>query len=129
MKKTVWLFVVVFFILMGTVSAQRENNVPKQGPPPQISAEERTEKMTKELNLTDEQKTKVLELFKKEEMERKDFKPQSRPDPEEMKAKFEEERKKQDAELEKIIGKEKFAQYEVLREKEMKEHAPDKNQK
>lgn len=42
MKKTVWLFVVVFFILMGTVSAQRENNVPKQGPPPQISAEERT---------------------------------------------------------------------------------------
>jgi periplasmic protein CpxP/Spy len=127
MKKISWLFAIVFFILTGTVSAQSENNVPKQGPPPQISAEKRTEQMAKELNLTDEQKTKVLDLFKKEETERKNFKPQSRPDPEEMKAKFEEERKKQDAELEEIIGKEKFAQYEALREKEMKEHAPDRN--
>ena len=42
LKKNSWLFAVIFFILTGIVSAQNENNVPKQGHPPQISAEKRT---------------------------------------------------------------------------------------
>lgn len=81
----------------------------------QVSPEKRAEKMSKELGLTDAEKAKVQALFVKQAAARSKDKAEMEKLKKEHMAKFEAERKAQDAELEKIIGKEKFLKLEKER--------------
>ena len=79
---------------------------------PQVSPEKRADKMAKELGLTDAEKAKVQALFVKQEAVRVQHQSEVIKLREEHMAKFEAERKAQDAELVKIIGQDKFQKLE-----------------
>jgi len=79
---------------------------------PQVSPEKRAEKMAKELGLSDAEKVKVQALFEKQEAARIQHQSEVTKLREERMAKFEAERKAQDAQLIKIIGQEKFQKLE-----------------
>jgi hypothetical protein len=87
----------------------------KQGERPQATAQVRAERLAKQLSLTDEQKAKVQALYEKQDANREKRKVEAQKTREEMKARFEAERKAQDAELEKIIGTEKFQKFQATR--------------
>jgi len=84
----------------------------KQAERPQVSPEKRAEKMAKELGLTDAEKVKVQALFEKQEAVRVQHQTEVNKLKDERMAKFEAERKTQDAELVKIIGQDKFQKLE-----------------
>jgi len=78
----------------------------------QVSPEIRAAKMATKLELTDAQKAKVQALFEKQEAKRNQHQTEIKKLREEHIATFETERKIQDTELEKIIGKDKFQKLE-----------------
>ena len=78
----------------------------------QVSPEIRAEKMATKLGLTDAQKLKIQVLFEKQDAKRNQHQSEIKKLREEHIAKFETERKMQDVELEKIIGKDKFQKLE-----------------
>lgn len=101
----------------------------KDRPHPQgegkATPEMRADRMAEHLSLTDAEKAKVLELFKKEDAKMQAMKEEIRAlrqknekISEEQKAKFEALRKTHEAELEKIIGKEKMAKLQAEREQQ-----------
>ena len=97
----------------------------------QLSPEKRAERMALKLGLTDTEKAKVQELFVKQDIKRDQHQAEIKKLREEHSAKFENERKAQDAELEKIIGKDKFQKLEnerIDRKAEMAERH-ERNQK
>ena len=97
----------------------------------QLSPEKRAERMAVKLGLTDAEKAKVQALFVKQDIKRDQHQAEIKKLRDEHIAKFENERKSQDAELEKIIGKDKFQKLEnerVERKAEMAERH-DGNQK
>jgi len=108
----------------------------KQAERPQVSPEKRAEKMAKELGLTDAEKAKVQALFEKQEAVRVQHQSEVIKLREEHMAKFEAERKAQDAGLVKIIGQEKFQKLEnertehkakiMARREGIKKHRMDK---
>ena len=87
--------------------------------------------MAKQLNLTDAEKAKVKALFESQDANRQKKQAEMKKTREEMKAKFEAERKSQDAELQKIIGAEKFQKFQATRAERFEkmkhrgEHAPE----
>lgn len=87
----------------------------KKGEMSMISPEKRAERMAKELELTDAQKTQVQALFEKQEAKRHQEMEKAEKMRAEMKAKFENERKANDEELTKIIGQEKFQKLQAKR--------------
>jgi hypothetical protein len=84
-----------------------------------VTPQARAERMAKELELTDAEKAKVQELFEKQDAKRLKHQAEAGKKREEFRKKFEAERKAQDAELEKIIGKEKFQKHETMRTERM----------
>jgi len=78
----------------------------------QVSPQMRAEKMAKKLGLTDAEKNKVEALFVKQDAKRDQHEAEIKKVRDERMARFENERKAQDAELEKIIGNEKFQKLE-----------------
>jgi|GEM_PF-322750 len=97
----------------GKRNQNREFN-PAKGP--QVSAPIRADKMAKEFVLTDSEKSKVQALFEKQAVIREQHQSEVIKIREEQMTKFESERKAQDAELEKIIGKDKFLKMETKRD-------------
>lgn len=102
-------------------NANRGQRPERQMPPRErmVSPQQRADRMAKELNLSDEQKAKVTELFtqqdevrakKRAEIQKKQEKRRdvAQAEREKMREEVEKIRKTQDAELEKIIGKEKM---------------------
>jgi periplasmic protein CpxP/Spy len=90
-----------------------------------MSAEERTNFIAKEIGLTDAEKVKVQALFIKQDEKREKHRLELEQARLKEMTKMAEERKSQDAELEKIIGKEKFQKVIAKRaemEAKMKEH-------
>lgn len=126
MKKTLIVMLCTLFTLSVTIFAQKENQPQqmkkemRQNPPKRMSVEERANYWAKELNLTDEEKAKVTELFKKEDENRAKYREEIQRNREEMRAQMQKDRKANDAELEKIIGKEKFQKYDSIRSEQMK---------
>jgi Spy/CpxP family protein refolding chaperone len=118
-------YVLVGLISLVGLAAKAQDEAPEhcymKGPhhmrhmPP---AEKRVDMMTKELNLTDAEKAKVLELFKAQDVKMKAKMEEFKKEREKRKAEFEAERKVQDAELQKIIGAEKFQKFEIIRNHE-----------
>ncbi|HEY5590568.1 MAG TPA: hypothetical protein VIK55_06070 [Paludibacter sp.] len=125
MKKYAMLALATAIMFSVTVSSQNQTPPPpgrkaemkefKQGERPQITPEKRAERMAKELGLSDAEKVKVQALFEKQDAKRDQHQAAVKKVRDEQKAQFETERKVQDAELETIIGKEKFQQLEKKR--------------
>lgn len=128
MKKYGMFVLALAFIFSLAVSAQDQmppqgENGPKkefrQGNRPPATPQMRAERMAKQLSLTDAEKASVQALFEKQEANREKKKAEIQKTKEEMKTQFEADRKAQDAELEKIIGTEKFKKFEVARAERM----------
>ena len=96
-------------MLLGTMTLSAQNPERRQrGAQTQVTAESRADNLAKELDLTEQQKAEVLELFKKQDVEREKNRAANGQNREFDREAFQAERKAQDAELEKIIGAEKF---------------------
>lgn len=136
MKKYALIMLVAGFSVVFTAGAQNQMRQGGQrGMRPemrekiaeQLTPQARAERLTKELQLTDAEKAKVQALFEKQDAEREKRKAEMKKEKEkadkkreEMKAAMQAEMKAQDAELEKIIGTEKFEKFKTSREERMK---------
>ena len=133
MKKYGMLALAFSFILSLAVSAQ--NQMPPQGqgergPRPemrqggdrqQMTPQVRAERLAKQLDLTADQQAQVQALYEKQNADRQKKMAEARTSGEDMRAKFEAERKAQDVELEKIIGPEKMKKLQDMRAERMKQ--------
>ena len=126
MKKSV--LIVLFTISLGLVSAMAQQGRGRHADgrmkteKPEMRSEERrltaierADRMAKELDLTDQEKSEVAALFQKQDDAREKRMEERRNQAAAQKDDREAMRKANDAELEKIIGKEKFEQYEKIR--------------
>lgn len=128
MKKSLILVVGSLLLISVTGHAQEQKNLSGQGGtknemrqngPQRMSAESRAQYWAKELNLTNEEKAKITELFKKQDETRMQQRSDMQKSKEERQAFMESQRKANDAEMEKIIGKEKFQKYDSIRSERM----------
>jgi len=121
MKKYVMLALATVFMIGMSVKAQDPKQNPPQdrnwqkaemrhSPKQMLSAEKRADKMAQILGLSADEKVKVQALFEKQDLKRKEAFEKGQKMRDEMKLKFEAERKANDEELTKIIGPEKFKQ-------------------
>ncbi len=131
MKKYLFLVTALLLTMSMSLSAQnnnRQNDSQRNGQMVRTTPQERVDLMAKELNLTADQKTKVLALIEKQDKERLEQIEKQREQRntgvqnsearrEEMRASRLKEVEKQNADLEKIIGKEKVAKWNELRAK------------
>ena len=131
MKKYLFLVTALLLTMSMSLSAQnnnRQNDSRRNGQMVRTTPQERVDLMAKELNLTADQKTKVLALIEKQDKERLEQIEKQREQRntgvqnsearrEEMRASRLKEVEKQNADLEKIIGKEKVAKWNELRAK------------
>lgn len=126
MKKYAMLMLAAMLTLSLSISAQngqraqrgqRGNNAPRQ----EFTAKDRAERMTKQLELTADQKEKVQALFEKQDAKRAEQMAKFREkgnqnvNREEMRALRENQMKENQTELEKIIGKEKAEKWNSMR--------------
>jgi len=91
----------------------------RQGGMAMMTPEKRAERMTKELGLTDAQKADVQSLFEKQDAKRHQQMEQVEKMREELKGKFEAQRKANDEALTDIIGQDKFQKLQAMRTERM----------
>ena len=130
MKKYLFLVTALLITMSMSLSAQNNNrqngNNRRSTQMVRLTPQERVDLMAKELDLTAEQKAKVLALFEKQDKERLEQIEKQREQRntgvqnsearrEEMRASRLKEVEKQNADLEKIIGKEKVAKWNESR--------------
>ena len=119
MKKNLYLVMCMMFVLTFTLSAQQprmekfkthqnSNRKMVHRQRGMVTPLMRADRMASVVGLSDAEKLKVKELFEKEDANRVKRMDEVQRMKKEMKAKFESDRKSNNAELEKIIGKEKF---------------------
>lgn len=96
-----------------TVSAQPPRGNGEQRTPEQ-RAKMMTERLTKELNLTETQQKSVYDLNLKMAQQMEQNREKGRADREEMRQQMESRRKEQSAEMKKILNDEQFAKWEKL---------------
>lgn len=136
MKKYGMLALAFGFIFSLALSAQ-DQMPPKgqgeRGPRPemrqggdraQMTPQVRAQRMAKQLDLTADQQAQVQALYEKQNAEHQKKQAEVKTTGEDMKAKFEAERKTNDEELAKILGSEKFQKWQSLlaeRQQKMKE--------
>lgn len=133
MKKIGILTLVALFALSFTAFSQPQR--PNRNGQPASrgvnwTPEQRAENLTKELNLTDIQKSSLVDFYKKQDKireenraEREKQRDQVMKDREKTREEYRAEREKelalQDAELEKIIGKEKMDEHKKIRQQRL----------
>lgn len=134
MKKYVMLALAAILSLGISTSAQDQQGRGGQGREGgqrmQFTPKDRAERLAKQLELTDDEKAKVLELFEKQEANREKIRKENQDVNTDRREQFQAQRKVEDAELEKIIGKEKFEKYlanRAEREKRMRERGENNN--
>ncbi|MFT3754232.1 MAG: hypothetical protein QM800_15610 [Paludibacter sp.] len=88
---------------------------------PQMTPQMRAERLAKQLDLTTDQTAQVKALYEKQDADRQKRQGDVQKTREEMRAQFENERKAQDTELEKIIGPEKMKKLQDIRAERMKQ--------
>ncbi len=119
MKKNVYLVMCMMFILTFTLSAQRQRMNKARTPQNceqrmdnrqrgMVTPQMRADRMATELGLSENEKAKVKDLFEKQDANKVTRMDEIQKMKKEMKAKFEGDRKSNEAELERIIGKEKI---------------------
>lgn len=94
-------------------SGKGHQKVFKQAEKPKLSAQKRAGYLAVDLELTDVQRAKVQALFEKQEKARESRLAEMKKMDEQEIAKVEAERKANDAEMEKILGAEKFKQFKA----------------
>jgi periplasmic protein CpxP/Spy len=109
----------------------------KQGGMAMMTPEKRAERMTKELGLTDAQKTEIQALFENQDAKRHQQMEKVAKMREELKGKFEAQRKANDEALTSIIGQDKFQKLQTMRTERMdkmkgmkkghENHSPENN--
>lgn len=121
MKKYVKLALASVFFFSMSVMAQDQipanngnQNGMRQGARQQVSAQVRAERMAKDLSLTDAEKAKIQEVYEKNDALFTKFRSEVSRESPDFREKFKALRDAQDAELEKIIGKEKFQAWQKL---------------
>jgi hypothetical protein len=123
MKKYLRLALASVFFFSMSVMAQDQIPTPasngaqngmRQGLRQQVSAQLRAERMAKDLSLTDAEKAKVQEVYEKNDVLFAKFRSEVSRESPDFREKFKALRDAQDAELEKIIGKEKFQTWQKL---------------
>jgi len=123
MKKYARLFLAALFLFSMSVMAQEQTpaaanptgqNGMNHGPRQQLSAQVRAENMAKDLALTDVEKTKVQEVFEKNDVIFTKFRTEVSRDSPDFREKFKALRDAQNADLVKVIGQEKFDTYQKL---------------
>lgn len=133
MKKNVYLVMCMMLVLTFTLSAQQPRMNKARTPQNSerkmdrrhggmVTPQMRADKMATLLELSNAEKLKLKELFEKEDANKVKRMDEIQKMKKEMKAKVANEMKAQDAELEKIIGKEKFQKL-VEKRAEMKKRA------
>jgi len=127
MKKYTMLFLASVLLSCVAIIAQEQttsqlNNGEKkemrQGERQHETADLRAEKMAKYLSLSAVEKNNVQTFFEKQDIANVKFRSEVSSESSDFRTKFRELRQSQDAELETIIGKEKFQQYQTLRAEE-----------
>ena len=128
MKKFGILALIALFTMGISVSAQdatqqKKNDNGKNGPREmRFTPAQRAERMAKQLDLTADQKAQLEKLFEKQDAQRAEQMSKAqdqKANREEMRAQREKEMQANDAELEKIIGKEKMDQWKATRAQRM----------
>lgn len=128
MKKYAMLVLASIFMFSTTLMAQEqtprhgkkgERKEFKRGEMSEMSAQKKAEFMAKKLELTDAEKARVQALMEKQDVKRKQHQAEIQKMKEDLKAKVKAEQKEQKAELESIIGKEKFQKLETMRSEKM----------
>ena len=123
MKKYATLFLAALFLFSMSAMAQEQTpptanptgqNGMNHGPRQQLSAQVRAENMAKDLTLTDVEKTKVQEVFEKNDVIFTKFRTEVSRDSPDFREKFKALRDAQNADLVKVIGQEKFDTYQKL---------------
>jgi periplasmic protein CpxP/Spy len=123
MKKYATLFLAALFLFSMSAMAQEQTppaanptgqNGMNHGPRQQLSAQVRAENMAKDLTLTDVEKTKVQEVFEKNDVIFTKFRTEVSRDSPDFREKFKALRDAQNADLIKVIGQEKFDTYQKL---------------
>jgi len=118
----------VLFSASSMIAVAQQQGQHRQGNHQQmrVSPEQRVERMAKEISLTEAEKAKVLDLLKKEDVKadalREEMKKQKEAGQKlnaQQTTQMQELRRAHDNELEKIIGKEKFAQLQTIRNEKM----------
>lgn len=86
----------------------------------QMTPQLRAERMAKQLSLTDEEKAKIQAYYEKQDAEREKMRAAgTKLSREEMRTKMEEQRKAEEAEMQKILSPEKFQKFKDMRQKQM----------
>jgi len=124
MRKYVMIVMVAIFMSGNAFNAQgqpqprhkrADKKEVKQEEKKMITPEKRAEFMAEQLELTDAEKSKVQDLFVKQEARNKQHMEEIKKLKEEQKAKFEAEKAAREADLIKIIGNEKFQKLQSMR--------------
>lgn len=121
MKKYAMLVLTSVFMFSMVIMAQEQtpNQVNKrefrQGDRQRLTPEMRTERLTKDVTLSDEQKVKVQAMYQKQDSTFTKFRAEVKRDSPDFREKMKTLRDAQDAELESIIGTEKFQKQKQLR--------------
>ena len=110
---------VFMFSMVIMAQEQTPNQVNKrefrQGDRQRLTPEMRTERLTKDVTLSDEQKVKVQAMYQKQDSTFTKFRAEVKRDSPDFREKMKTLRDAQDAELESIIGTEKFQKQKQLR--------------
>ena len=116
MKKNL-LLALSFILFFSTAAFSQQEEVKRKGP----SIEKRVEKMVTDLGLSATEKTSLQALFVKQEADLTKFKAETTKESPDFKSKMKEFRKTQEGELKAVIGEEKFAKLQALREEQKKQ--------
>ncbi len=91
-------------------------DTPTKGKKGRPTVEQRVERLNKELNLTDEQKTKVTALFEDEGKKMRDMRGDTNLDPQQRREKMQELRKETDTKMKAILKPDQYEKYQKLQE-------------
>ena len=125
-----FMFTTAAMAQMSDLKKIKDNKVVKQTEAKvELSAKTRAEKLQKDLKLTNEQTTKVTNLFTKQDASMAKLKSEKKVGSEGYKTKLVEIQKSGDTELESIIGKDKYQQYQANMAAEKKQMTDKANSK
>ena len=125
-----FMFTTAAMAQMPDLNKVKDNKVVKQTEAKvELSAKTRAEKLQKDLKLTNEQTTKVTNLFTKQDASMVKLKSDTKVGSEGYKTKLVEIQKSGDTELESIIGKDKYQQYQANMAAEKKQMTDKANSK
>ncbi len=100
-------------------------DAPTKGKKGRPSIEQRVERLNKELNLTDEQKTKVTSLLEDEGKKMRDLRGDTNLDAQQRREKMQEIRKESDTKMKAILKPDQWEKYQKLQE-QMRQRKGDK---